>query len=149
MMKKIGSISAILLSGAMMLTSSVPANAQRMGGDYWQQRDQVIGRYCDSYRNDRDCIRYNRGGWNDRDYANFYRPRQNNLDSIASGLFGFGFGAILGGILANGNNGRGVPIYSGGSYSSHVDACYARYRSYDERSDSFMGYDGVRHRCRL
>ena len=148
MMKKIGSISAIILSGAMVLTSAMPASAQRMGGDYWQQRDRVVGRYCESNRNDRDCVRYYRGGWNDRDYDNFYRPRRDNLDGIAAGLFGLGFGAILGSIIANGNNnGRGAPIYSGGS--SHVDACYARYRSYDERSDTFMGYDGVRHRCRL
>lgn len=147
MMKKIGSISAIILSGAMVLTSAMPASAQRMGGDYWQQRDRVVGRYCESNRNDRDCVRYYRGGWNDRDYDNFYRPRQDNLDGIAAGLFGLGFGAILGGIIANGNN--RAPIYSGGGSSSHVDACYARYRSYDERSDTFMGYDGVRHRCRL
>jgi BA14K-like protein len=37
----------------------------------------------------------------------------------------------------------------GSSYSAHVNACYDRYRSYDEESDSFMGYDGRRHRCNL
>ncbi|MGE3832714.1 MAG: BA14K family protein [Parvibaculaceae bacterium] len=29
----------------------------------------------------------------------------------------------------------------------HVDYCLDRYRSYDVRSDTFMGYDGYRHRC--
>jgi hypothetical protein len=29
----------------------------------------------------------------------------------------------------------------------HVDYCLDRYRSYDVRTDSFLGYDGDRHRC--
>jgi hypothetical protein len=28
-----------------------------------------------------------------------------------------------------------------------VQACEAQYRSYDRASDSFLGYDGLRHRC--
>jgi hypothetical protein len=32
--------------------------------------------------------------------------------------------------------------------SRHVRWCYDRYRSYDARSNSFLGYDGDRHRCR-
>jgi hypothetical protein len=32
--------------------------------------------------------------------------------------------------------------------SAHVRWCLNRYRSYDPRSNSFMGYDGYRHRCR-
>ncbi|HKQ94794.1 MAG TPA: BA14K family protein [Aestuariivirgaceae bacterium] len=31
----------------------------------------------------------------------------------------------------------------------HVQACFARYRSYDPGSDTYMGYDGLRHRCRV
>jgi len=41
---------------------------------------------------------------------------------------------------------RVVPAYGGGY--SHVTACEARYRSYDPRSDTFLGYDGYRHYCR-
>jgi hypothetical protein len=29
----------------------------------------------------------------------------------------------------------------------HASYCLDRYRSYDVRSDTFMGYDGYRHRC--
>ncbi|MBC8129877.1 MAG: BA14K family protein [Rhizobiaceae bacterium] len=32
---------------------------------------------------------------------------------------------------------------------SHVAACEARYRSYDRRTDTFVGYDGVVRRCRM
>lgn len=32
--------------------------------------------------------------------------------------------------------------------SRHVRWCLNRYRSYDPRSNTFLGYDGYRHRCR-
>jgi len=40
--------------------------------------------------------------------------------------------------------------YGNGGYSgnSHVRYCLSRYRSYDPGSDTFVGYDGYRHRCR-
>ena len=41
--------------------------------------------------------------------------------------------------------------YYGGYYgggNAHVQWCLNRYRSYDPRSDTYMGYDGYRHRCR-
>jgi hypothetical protein len=38
--------------------------------------------------------------------------------------------------------------YNANSYqSSHVEWCLNRYRSYDPASDTFLGYDGNRHRC--
>jgi hypothetical protein len=48
--------------------------------------------------------------------------------------------------------GFGTPGYYGGYYGdyyrAHIDWCLNRYRSYDPRSDTFLGYDGLRHRCR-
>lgn len=142
-----------LATCAMLLTSIIPAQAQvpLEIAPSFDQRDRVITSYCDRYPNDRDCRGYYGGGWRDRDYDNFYRGRRNSLDSIASGLFGFGFGALLGGAIANQNNRNygGQPVYGGGSYQSHVRACYARYRSYDEQTNTFMGYDGIRRQCQL
>jgi hypothetical protein len=37
--------------------------------------------------------------------------------------------------------------YAGGGYDDHVQWCLNRYRSYNPRTDTFMGYDGRRHRC--
>ena len=34
-------------------------------------------------------------------------------------------------------------VYGGG----HVEWCLNRYRSYDPTSDTYLGYDGYRHRC--
>lgn len=156
MTTKFGKLAATVMAGAVMLTGAMPAFAQGVmmnpkPGDGFSQRDRVITSYCDRYRNDRDCRRYYGGGWNDRDYNNFYRNRRDSLDGIAAGLFGFGFGALLGGAIANQNNNNygGQPVYGGSSYQAHVNACYSRYRSYDEETDTFMGYDGVRRRCQL
>jgi hypothetical protein len=36
-----------------------------------------------------------------------------------------------------------------GGRLGHIARCEARFRSYDRRSDTYLGYDGERHRCRL
>lgn len=154
-----GKIATTIVAGAVVLTSVMPASAQdwfsnQRNGNNWSQRDRVITSYCDRNPRDRDCRGYYGGGWRDRDYDTFYRSRRNSLDGIAAGLFGFGFGALLGGAIANQNNNNnnygGQPVYNGGSsYQSHVRACYARYRSYDEQTNTFMGYDGIRRQCQL
>ena len=64
---------------------------------------------------------------------------------VLAGVGGF----IVGTAIANANRG---PVYGGGYHSSweyHVDRCFARYASYDPYSDTYLGYDGFRHRCRL
>lgn len=148
MNKQHASILAAALSGLIAMTSIAPAQAQVLSFGY-SERDRVIRTYCDRHPNDYDCGGYYGGNWNNGDYDRFYRRNRSGLDSIATGVFGFTFGAILGSALANSNNGDRLigPAY--GSGSSHVDACYARYRSYDARTDTFLGYDGYRHRCNL
>lgn len=141
---------AALLTGLLSMASVAPAQAQNVTLSFGQ-RQQVIQTYCDRYPNDYDCRGYYGGNWRQRDYDRFYNNRRTDLDPIATGIFGLAFGAILGGALASGNNNNnnnGDRVV-GRASSSHVDACYARYRSYDERTDTFMGYDGVRHLCNL
>ena len=58
-------------------------------------------------------------------------------------------GFVLGLGIASANRG---PYYDGHYYNSweaHVNRCYARYKTYDHRTDTFMGNDGYEHRCRL
>ncbi len=98
--------------------------------------------------------RWHRGGrhWN-RGYRHRYyrRHHHNNGAAIGAGIAGLAIGAIVGGALSNERYyERPRPLYRvrpGGS--SHVARCEARYRSYDARTDTFLGYDGHRHRCRL
>ena len=38
--------------------------------------------------------------------------------------------------------------YGGGRTARHVAWCQGRYRSYNPRTDTYTGYDGLQHRCR-
>lgn len=145
MKKMIGGLVAATLAGTMAIASVAPAAAQSISFSFGQ-RDQVIDRYCDYHPRDRDCRRFYDGDWDRGDYLSFYRSNRSGLDSVAAGLFGFTFGTIIGGVIANSSD-RVMLGYD--DWEDHVDACYDRYRSYDERTDTFLGYDGYRHRCRL
>lgn len=69
------------------------------------------------------------------------------------GIAGFAAGALIGGALAA----QSRPYYAPGYYAPPpsygvVDAddvayCQSRYRSYDVRSGTYLGYDGQRHPC--
>jgi hypothetical protein len=150
MKKSFAKMGALALAALLGVTGAIPAQAQGFG-----DRDRVIGIYCDRY-NDREC--WNTERWDDDDYHVFYRRRHNELDSIAAGVFGLTFGAILGSALSQPQprvRDRVIylddePTYGyDDSYEAHVAACYSRYRSYDEETDTFLGFDGYRHRCRL
>jgi hypothetical protein len=71
---------------------------------------------------------------------------------LGAGLLG---GAIVGGMLASPYYGR--PYYPGGYYPAPgyagappedaVAYCMQRFKSYDPRSGTYLGYDGYRHPC--
>jgi hypothetical protein len=134
---------------AIAFTSAMPAQAQNVTLSFGQ-RQQVIQTYCDRYPNDYDCRGYYAGNWTRSDYDYFYRNRSNDLAPVAASVFGLALGAIIGGAIANQAPRNGdVVVGREGNYSSHVQACYARYRSYDERTDTFLGFDGIRKPCNL
>ena len=61
---------------------------------------------------------------------------------IAAGVGGF----VLGSLLSQ----QPRPVYvEDYGESRHVRSCLARYASYDPYSDTYVGYDGYRHYCRL
>ncbi|UCI05877.1 BA14K family protein [Mesorhizobium sp. B1-1-8] len=62
---------------------------------------------------------------------------------IAAGVGGFVLGSLL-------SQPQPEPVYVdeyGGSW--HVRRCLARYPSYEPSSDTYIGYDGYPHYCRL
>lgn len=63
---------------------------------------------------------------------------------IAAGVGGF----VLGSLLAQ-QQPRTVYVEDGYDGSWHVRRCMARYASYDPGSDTYIGYDGYPHYCRL
>lgn len=62
---------------------------------------------------------------------------------IAAGVGGF----VLGSLLAQQQPRTVYVEEDGGSW--HVRRCFDRYSSYDPDSDTYIGYDGYRHYCRL
>ncbi|WP_376704543.1 BA14K family protein [Mesorhizobium sp. ISC25] len=63
---------------------------------------------------------------------------------------GIGIAAGVGGFLLGSALAQPRTVYieeDGGSW--HVRRCLNRYQSYDPYSDTYVGYDGYRHRCRL
>lgn len=130
------------IAGLAIVASVVPqtASAQR-----FHDRDRFIERYCGNNW-DRDCNdwRDNRHSWNrdryDRWYHNHRHSRDFGPDDAAATIFGFVAGAAAGAITGSINGAAG---------GSHVAACEARYRSYDRYSDTYLGFDGERHYCRL
>lgn len=145
-------LTALALAGMTAATAVAPASAQSVGFSFSTgdrgRADRVIGSYCDRNPRDRDCRDYRRGRFSDRDYHNFYNRHQRDLNPIA-GAFGFTLGTIFGAAAANSNNRNNDNMSSRNMSSGHVSRCEARFRSYDVRTDTYLGNDGDRHRCTL
>ena len=110
-----------------------------MHGRY-QQQDNYVADYCMDKPRAEGCDdwRSNRNNWGESQYQGFYRNHRNHDGfggNAAAALFGFAVGAAV-----TGHSGR---------TSDHVRACENRYRSYSAHTDTFLGYDGMRHACRL
>ena len=110
------------------------------------------------------------------DAGHRYRHRHsNNGDAIAAGVIGLAAGAIVGGLISESRHGDGRvyidppyrPVYRDRyperpvyrerpvRYRAAMEPwsrewfryCANRYRSFDGRTGTFMGYDGQRHFC--
>jgi hypothetical protein len=141
---------ALALVASTTIATALPSQAQTVTLNYGD-RVRVVETYCDRHPRDRDCRGYRDGRWGRNDYNRFYDNRRGDLDSVAAGLFGLTLGAIVGGAIANSNNNRNGDRLVGpvGGGNVNVQACQARYRSYDVSTNTFLGYDGVRHPCNL
>jgi hypothetical protein len=73
-----------------------------------------------------------------RSYAQPYYYRRNRGNAAAAGALGLAAGAIIGGAIAS--------QQAQAAQSSHA-YCSQRFRSYDPRSGTYLGYDGLRHPC--
>ena len=112
-------------------------------------------------------------------HPRYYHPYYHHHDdagvAIGAGVLGLALGATLGGALAprtvyyDSGYYAPPPVYyapgpvylEGPAYpppprvrvyetsSGHVARCEMRYRTYDPGTDTFMGYDGRPHYCRL
>lgn len=154
-------ISAATLLGTSSVAAVAPASAAMYQRDYqqtaqpqiqfnmqYQQQDQYVGNFCERHPGASRCSDWQRNHvhWSRNQYRDFYRQHQNEQDfgsNVAASIFGLAAGAIVAGAVNNANNGYS---YRG---NNHVIACEQAYRSYNPRTDTFVGYDGRQHQCRL
>lgn len=131
-----GALSATMLAAAA-LGPATPAQAAPHARSYYVQN------FCATHPYAPDCVDWRRNGrhWDDQNYVTFYHSHRSAFPAFVAGIFGLAVGAAI----ANSANNA----YRYDSYDSHVAACEAHYRSYDPRTDTFLGYDGYRHRCML
>ncbi|MFA6264976.1 MAG: BA14K family protein [Pseudolabrys sp.] len=82
-----------------------------------------------------ELVQYRHGGPRPGPRHGPYRGHDRGGDggAVAAGVLG---GLLLGAIIAN-----------QAQQQNSVDYCMQRYRSYDPRSGTYVGYDGRRHRC--
>ncbi len=140
-------IGAALLTMALALPgSSSPAAAFPVARTPAVETGVVLvnhRRSHDRYR------RYHRRSWNDRGY---HRGSGIYLNfGVPYGYYGSGYGYDDG--YDDGGYGYydDAPVYQryySNRGGSHERWCLNRYRTYNPRTDTFIGYDGRRHTCR-
>jgi BA14K-like protein len=151
---------AALMSGALTLGGAQAANvitgsATPAGITKIQDYNVQQVKYKKWYKNN-----WHNNNWHNNN--NYYHYNHHHHHNGGHNGWGFGSGVFLGLGLApflyNGYgayNGYGYGAYNGYGYgayngyaSAHVRWCINHYRTYSLRSDTFIGYDGYRHRCR-
>lgn len=58
-------------------------------------------------------------------------------------------GLVLGLGIANANRGPYYHGYHYNSWEAHVQRCYAHYKTYDHRTDTYISFSGYPRRCNL
>lgn len=104
------------------------------------QRDRARAPSRDAFRDRRYVDRRQGRGYYDRNYGS---TRRDNSSALAAGFLGF----VLGAAIAGSSKDRTYAT-SRLSDQSWTATCSRKYRSFDARSGTYLGYDGYRHYCR-
>jgi hypothetical protein len=144
------------LTSAALFADTKPAEAQtasvtspvaalqngELNTSYVQYRGRYDGRYRGGYRGG-PRYGYARPYYGRPYYGRPYYRGYNYGGAAAAGALGLATGAIIGGAIAQQ---QAAPVYvaPGGGSAAY---CAQRYKSYDYRSGTYLGYDGLRHPC--
>lgn len=148
----VGATTAAMIAGSFFV--AVPASAQSLRTGVAPMATQGVGaeevqvrrgQYRAGPRRGpgwgRPGVRPNRPGYHarwGRPYwrnGGWYYRNNNNGAWVAAGIAGLALGAAAGAAAANSGN------------NDAVSYCMQRFRSYDPRSGTYLGYDGLRHPC--
>lgn len=120
---------AIFPTEAMPLHQQAQYRGRGPDRDYWRHRDW----------HDR---RYGRGYY-DRRYRDYRDNRRDESAAVAAGFLGF----VLGAAIAGSQGERSYAVARLGD-PNWIAYCARKYRSFDPRSGTYLGYDGYRRYCR-
>lgn len=141
------SAAAVALTALLAIPAPVAAASYGMGmgggmGGSMGSQSQYVANQCQMHPNWQGCgdWRRNHDHWGQAQYKQWYRWNHGYLGNFAAGLFGFALGAAITGMNQ---------ADQGSGYNTHVDRCEARYRSYNPRTDQYLGTDGRYHFCTL
>jgi hypothetical protein len=86
-----------------------------------------------------------RGGYHSRRHYHHHHDNNNWGGVAAAGVLGLATGAIIGSAAARP---APPPAYYAPPSSDWAAYCASKYRSFDIRTGTYLGYDGYRHPCR-
>lgn len=147
-------LAASLLGAAMLMPGPAPASAVTLAGPSLVAPGQTAQVELVQERRYRQARRGDRQARRGEDHVRRYDRRRHGPRYTYRRP---GFGNYYGGYYYSSpwwvgpSIGFAVTVPSVtlglGGGSAHVEWCLNRYRSYDPASDTFLGYDGYRHRC--
>lgn len=141
--KILSAVMALTVAASSAITFAAPAEARR--GDRYRGND--FQNYCYNYPRARECRDYRANNYRHYDDRRYHRRDRNRGNEAAAAIGGLVLGAIIGGVIANSERRSDERRYYRGD--SHQERCARRYRSYDYRTDTFIGRDGRRYYCNL
>jgi hypothetical protein len=120
------------------LTTAVPASAQMSAA---APAITAAGHAAGQF----EQVRWHGRRGHHRGHSRYYGHRHyGHGAAVGAGIVGLAAGAILGSAIAAGE--RPPTVIRDGSW---IRACSAKYRSFDPRTGTYLGYDGYRHYCQL
>lgn len=136
---------ALAAAGISATTMVAPVSAQSASFSFsFGPQERFVSQQCDRHPNWRGCRDFRRDHrhWSRNDYRNWYLSNRPGLGGLGLGLFAFALGAAAASSAARAAD-------ADDDWQRHVEACYDRYRSYDERTDMYLSYNNGYQRCRL
>lgn len=147
MLTQIKSVLKAGLAAAVLATSfiALPASAQAQSGVAADGSYQVAD-HRGNWRGGNDWRRHGNRHYGNRYYGGrgYYYNDNNWGGAAAAGVLGLATGAIIANSMNQPRYDDAPRYYAGDDYIAY---CSSRYRSFNPRTGTFTGYDGLQHRC--
>lgn len=148
-------VSAATTIAASLVMSVLASITPAAAGAAFTAQDKFIADFCKEYHGASSCgdWRRNRARWSNERYQSFYFDhRYESAFNTAGAAAAFGLATRLApdqdvGAQTLETAAPIIEVIGGGQ--NHADDCRAAFRSYNADTDTYLGFDGLRHTCRL